>query len=176
VLGLGHLERIRAHAAEYYQANREQIQHKHATYYATHREQFKGKSTDRYRANPEAVRQVNATWRRANADKVKAYEAKYRRAHPEVIVAQAALRRARKRQAPINDFTATQWRAMKALYDYRCVYCGKHQERLTQDHVIPLSKGGSHTWDNIVPACKSCNSKKHTKPPLGPVQGLLNIS
>ena len=33
-------------------------------------------------------------------------------------------------------------------------------ERLTQDHVIPLSKGGQHIKENIVPACPSCNSKK----------------
>jgi 5-methylcytosine-specific restriction endonuclease McrA len=165
----------KAQAAARYQANQTAIRQKHAAHYATHREQLKGKSTARYRANPEAVRRVQDAWRRANSDKVKAYEAKYRRAHPEVVVAQAALRRARKRQAPVNDFTAAQWRAMKALCDYHCVYCGKRQERLTQDHVIPLSKGGSHTWDNIVPACKSCNSKKHTKSPLTPVQGLLNI-
>ena len=35
------------------------------------------------------------------------------------------------------------------------------QENLTVDHVVPLSKEGKHDIENIVPACKSCNSKKH---------------
>ena len=40
-----------------------------------------------------------------------------------------------------------------------CQYCG-NTKRLTIDHVIPRSKGGTHTWDNVVTACESCNSAK----------------
>ncbi len=42
---------------------------------------------------------------------------------------------------------------------HTCQYCG-HTKRLTIDHVIPRSKGGTHTWDNVVTACESCNSAK----------------
>lgn len=42
-----------------------------------------------------------------------------------------------------------------------CQYCGGHAENL--DHVIPRAKGGTHTWDNLVAACKRCNSKKADK-------------
>ncbi|MCK4464389.1 MAG: HNH endonuclease [Bacteroidales bacterium] len=35
--------------------------------------------------------------------------------------------------------------------------------RETKDHVIPISKGGDNTKENIVPACQSCNSKKFNK-------------
>lgn len=42
---------------------------------------------------------------------------------------------------------------------YRCQYCGA-TDNLTLDHVIPKSRGGSSTWDNLVTACKTCNSKK----------------
>lgn len=43
--------------------------------------------------------------------------------------------------------------------NHMCQYCGvtKH---LTLDHVIPRSKGGLHTWDNVVTACAKCNSTK----------------
>lgn len=44
----------------------------------------------------------------------------------------------------------------------KCFYCGI-MNKLTQDHKIPLSRGGSNQLDNIVLACQSCNSKKHTK-------------
>jgi len=40
-----------------------------------------------------------------------------------------------------------------------CQYCGTHKD-LTLDHVIPSSKGGSHSWINLVTACKKCNAKK----------------
>lgn len=81
--------------------------------------------------------------------------------------------RANKLNAPVNDFTAAQWRDMKEHYEHRCVYCGKKTTRLTQDHIIPLSKEGAHTRDNIVPACKPCNSRKGTGAPLVPVQPML---
>jgi 5-methylcytosine-specific restriction endonuclease McrA len=42
---------------------------------------------------------------------------------------------------------------------YTCQYCGS-TKHLTLDHVIPRSKGGTHTWDNVVTACQKCNSTK----------------
>ncbi len=47
---------------------------------------------------------------------------------------------------------------------HRCQYCGSHR-RLTLDHVIPRSKGGLHTWDNVVAACEPCNSTKSDRTP-----------
>jgi 5-methylcytosine-specific restriction endonuclease McrA len=45
--------------------------------------------------------------------------------------------------------------------NYECVYCGNsHLKSLTLDHVIPQSKGGANAWDNLVTACRSCNSEK----------------
>jgi 5-methylcytosine-specific restriction endonuclease McrA len=39
-----------------------------------------------------------------------------------------------------------------------CAYCGKRAD--TIDHVVPRSRGGMHTWDNCVAACRTCNSRK----------------
>jgi 5-methylcytosine-specific restriction endonuclease McrA len=48
-----------------------------------------------------------------------------------------------------------------------CQYCGKSGKHgavsLTLDHVIPQSKGGGNTWDNLVTACAPCNTKKGDK-------------
>nr|BBH93991.1 HNH endonuclease [Thermogemmatispora argillosa] len=41
-----------------------------------------------------------------------------------------------------------------------CQYCGKRTRELTLDHVIPRSRGGKSTWENLVTCCKACNSKK----------------
>jgi hypothetical protein len=44
---------------------------------------------------------------------------------------------------------------------FTCVYCGiRGRDKLTLDHVIPKSKGGTDTWENLVSACYSCNSEK----------------
>lgn len=46
---------------------------------------------------------------------------------------------------------------------HSCQYCGS-SKHLTLDHVLPRSRGGQHTWDNVVAACERCNSKKEIKP------------
>ena len=43
-----------------------------------------------------------------------------------------------------------------------CQYCGS-KSKLTIDHVLPRSKGGKDTWENLVVACSSCNTKKSDK-------------
>lgn len=45
--------------------------------------------------------------------------------------------------------------------NYECVYCGEDNVKLfTLDHVVPQSRGGRDTWDNLVTACKRCNGEK----------------
>lgn len=45
--------------------------------------------------------------------------------------------------------------------NHQCVYCGHgNKKNLTLDHVVPQSKGGKDAWDNLVTACKQCNSDK----------------
>lgn len=47
--------------------------------------------------------------------------------------------------------------------DYTCVYCGQHGGRLTLDHVLPVSRGGTSELTNLVTACAVCNSAKGTR-------------
>jgi len=48
---------------------------------------------------------------------------------------------------------------------WTCQYCGEHGIKLTIDHVHPKSKGGEHSWENVVAACKPCNDAKRDKLP-----------
>lgn len=59
-----------------------------------------------------------------------------------------------------GEVTAEQWDRIVAVYGGRCAYCREKVEELCQDHFIPLSKGGPHCADNIVPACRPCNTRK----------------
>jgi len=47
---------------------------------------------------------------------------------------------------------------------HTCQYCGS-KKRLTLDHVMPRSKGGQHSWNNVVAACAPCNSYKADRTP-----------
>jgi len=62
-----------------------------------------------------------------------------------------------------NTLTARQWQEILEEYGRACVYCGATDVKLTKDHVVPLSKGGKNVKENVVPACRSCNAKKHNK-------------
>ena len=64
-----------------------------------------------------------------------------------------------------GSHTFIQWNTIKKRYNWTCPCCKKKEPEitLTEDHVIPLSKGGSDNIENIQPLCRSCNSKKHTK-------------
>lgn len=48
-----------------------------------------------------------------------------------------------------------------------CCYCGDHfadrRDLLTRDHVLPLSRGGLDTWENVVTSCRACNQKKDNR-------------
>ena len=48
---------------------------------------------------------------------------------------------------------------------YRCAYCGKvfPAKELTVDHIIPKSRGGKFTWDNLITSCVPCNNKKGSR-------------
>jgi 5-methylcytosine-specific restriction endonuclease McrA len=44
--------------------------------------------------------------------------------------------------------------------EFTCQYCGQHASYLTIDHVIPRRLGGTHSWENLVAACPTCNHHK----------------
>ncbi len=48
---------------------------------------------------------------------------------------------------------------------HRCQYCSKSSPPLTIDHVMPKSRGGSDTWENLVCACVRCNNRKGNRTP-----------
>lgn len=132
------------------------------TYYEYKTSPFAHRLTEEERQ--DKLRKKRARYHEKYRDRLNAQQRRYSRTHYEIIVKNNEKRRARK-SGVICDLTQTQWKIIKAVYQYRCAYCGKKPKMLTKDHIIPLSKGGGHTADNIVPSCKSCNSRKYTSMP-----------
>lgn len=54
-------------------------------------------------------------------------------------------------------------RAIFARDDHRCQYCGDRADSI--DHVVPRSRGGQHTWENVAAACRTCNMSKRDRTP-----------
>ena len=70
-------------------------------------------------------------------------------------------RRSRQNDAP-GSHTFGEWETLKAQYNWTCPHCKKSEPtiKLTEDHLIPLIKGGSNNIANIQPLCGKCNSRK----------------
>lgn len=153
-----HPEKVRAWTHK----NMKRLVERAGKWRAAHPEQWRQIDRAWCAKNRDKTRAKIRRWQLAHPDKAKAASKRWVEANPDRVRATALRRRARELGAPINDFTAAQWKAMKEAYGHRCFYCGK-EARLTQDHKVPLSRGGAHTESNIVPACKPCNSRKMTK-------------
>lgn len=108
--------------------------------------------------NPSKTSEYQKTYRHKNPEAVAAATAKYLAKNPELIRNKSAKRRALKKQNGCYLVTAKE---LKRLYAMPCFYCGATAKHL--DHVVPISRGGSHSIGNLVPACASCNLLKSDK-------------
>ena len=73
----------------------------------------------------------------------------------------------RRERAKARELRKTRWWQQKTASG-TCYYCGAKvaHRQLTMDHLVPLSRGGRSTKDNLVPSCKDCNNKKKTMLPV----------
>lgn len=109
----------------------------------------KRSSRKHYRKHAPQERARTKIWRRANPEKQRFMEKR---------------RRARLQNAP-GSHTFEQWQRLLFEHGHMCPYCQRHEPeiQLTQDHIIPLSRGGSDDISNIQPLCVSCNASKGAK-------------
>ena len=96
-------------------------------------------------------------------EKAEVLHASDRQLHSErtVIPAPSVIRLTHFVKVPFRARAALNRRAVFARDDNRCQYCGAAAENI--DHVIPRSRGGPHVWENVVAACRPCNSRKEDR-------------
>lgn len=116
-----------------------------------------------YQRRKASVRLRQAKYRKTKAAKIKSKESskRYRKTHKKQLYILHHVYRTRKTKAG-GFYTLSEWKYLCKKYDYRCLRCHKRR-KLTADHVIPVSMGGSSNISNIQPLCQPCNSKKGTK-------------
>lgn len=100
-------------------------------------------------------------WKTKNKKHLTLYMENYYRENKEYFIEKAHIRRQRIAKLPY-DFDKADWIRAKEYFGYKCAYCGK-QGALTKEHVVPVSKGGGFTVDNIIPACPRCNYSKNNR-------------
>ncbi len=73
----------------------------------------------------------------------------------------------RRERAKARDLRKSRWWQQKTASG-KCYFCDKKVKfkDLTMDHLLPLARGGRSSKDNLVPCCKSCNTKKRSMLPL----------
>jgi 5-methylcytosine-specific restriction endonuclease McrA len=81
--------------------------------------------------------------------------------HRDSVNQRNANRRAKLRNIS-GKFTLKEWQELKIQHNYTCKKCAKKEPeiKLTRDHIIPISKGGTNLISNIQPLCLKCNSSK----------------
>ena len=130
--------------------------------------------TEKERARVAAYRAANpektAEYRAANSEKIAAGAAAWRAANPDKLRAKSSMQRARKRTTqvdkinPYDIFERDGWACYMCLVT--CIPGVKPRTRFAAEleHVVPLSRGGTHTADNLACACYPCNKAKGVRP------------
>ncbi len=150
------------HHKKYYQEHSDE----RLAYRNTHREEIRARERryDKEHAT-ERLPNIKTNFRRyyqRNSAKILAAHKLMHQQHPEWHRNQNY-----KRRGAEGHYTYDEWNNKLMEYGHRCAYCGTLESntvegKLTVDHVIPISKGGTNYIDNLVPACSLCNNEKFT--------------
>jgi 5-methylcytosine-specific restriction endonuclease McrA len=198
---------IAAKAKLRYQENREAILAEKKEYAIREKDRIKAYRKKRYAQNRDEILAKAKAARAGKESELAAWQRAYRKANPELMCkrdreqyqkhrekalkqkskwgktpegrikqkAKNQTRRARKNSV-VSTLTASDFREIRDKAKGRCFYC-REKRPLALDHIIPISKSGPHSRDNVVMACRSCNSSKGAKDPIkfAKERGLLLI-
>lgn len=125
---------------------------------ARERNRSAGRLRDRERWHTDAeYRERKNAWQHEHYHS----DAQYRRKRIDAQIARTHRRRSAIASSG-EHFTQGEWRTVCEKYGHRCLRCGR-RTKLTPDHIVPLSRGGANTIQNIQPLCLRCNLSKHAK-------------
>lgn len=147
----------RASRASWYHDNIEIAREVGRNYCREHRDEIRAKSRAWRALHPG----YSARWYRAHTEKYSTWSRAWYNTHTEKAREIWRRRRARVLGAA-GEFTTAEFSDLCIAFGSRCAYCGE-EAILVPDHTTPLSRGGANSMENILPACKHCNSSKGDK-------------
>jgi 5-methylcytosine-specific restriction endonuclease McrA len=109
--------------------------------------------------NRERKKNYDFVYRQVNKERIAKVSRKYHVSNPER--ARDAAHRRRSIQMNNGSFKIYKKELFK-IYNSPCFYCGS-LNKITIDHIVPISRGGAHSIGNLVAACAFCNGSKHNK-------------
>lgn len=130
-----------------------------------------GKEKARYKKyrdeNLDKVRAASKKCYDANPDKARARVKRYHAANPDKVRQNSHIRRARKIGALVGPYALIlDWaKSIRKSKQVSCYWCGLRflGKRAHLDHIVALTKGGSHSIENLCISCPQCNQSKHAK-------------
>lgn len=153
-------DRIKERRRQRYAENSEQAKERFRVWYAGNKETESENSRKWREAHPD----YQQRWHEANREAVAERNRKWRQDNPEKAREKCQRRRARKKGCVVSDADI---HAVVEQAGGRCSLCNAFvpEELRHIDHIIPLSKGGPHSQENLQLLCYWCNSSKGAKLP-----------
>ncbi|MGL5922130.1 HNH endonuclease [Chroococcidiopsis sp.] len=165
----GHLQRCKLYAqanselikeikARYREKHREELREKNRRYSELNKEQICARAREKIKREDYKVRIKLYSQR----PEVKAMRKQYLQTEAGKIsqAKGSRNRRARDRQVHRTPYIKKDIKQLREKFNNSCAYCGCSSSGIQIDHWLPLSKGGSDTLSNFLPACKNCNMSK----------------
>src|SRR5882724_7505 len=173
------VECARLRAARWGRTNSDKVAKKNSAYYLANKENENTRCRVYKAANREDISEYNAAYRianlghiqqrerqywRNNSDRAREWNRQFHLRNPHQNAEYHDRRRARNAAAE-GYYTSTDLARIRAAQNGRCTVC-RSNGRLTVDHILPLSQGGSNWPANLQFLCKSCNSSKRARDPI----------
>lgn len=150
-------ERYRELNHNWYKANREEHLKRSRKRYEANREQILARTRKLYEANREQRLVQTREYQESNRERYRQWGREWHIRNPGKTQERVQRRRALV-PTPVDPETQA-WLALIA--NDLCAYCNNSGE--SDDHVVPLSRGGEHHWSNMIRACLHCNRSKGAK-------------
>lgn len=157
-------EKYKKEYKKYYLKNRERILKSQKEYRDQYPERIREAQRKHYEINKESILKYHREFRKKYPERHKEHVRKWDEKNKERRKVITMNRIARIKNSK-GQFTNEQWRDLKDQCGHTCLKCGAKEPgvRLSIDHVIPISKGGSNSIVNIQPLCLPCNQSKNIK-------------
>ena len=152
-------EKCKECVRNYYDQSKERINANNKIRYEKNKDTINEYQRNYYVQNKSKINAKNRSFYARNIEKQIERRQKYYQTHKEQAKNKYHVRRARLLS---NGIFVVKEKEIKKITESNCFYCGS-KESIQIDHIVPISRGGSHSIGNLIAACSKCNQSKGSK-------------